>query len=284
MPARLGAIEVLRLLDSHDIVPSKSLGQNFVIDPNTVERIARLARVSEADRVVEIGPGLGSLSRALLQTGADLTLVEIDERLVSILVETLPAVVRIVHADALHCDWDEVLEHDPRDVVLVANLPYNIATPLVLNLLEREPRFSRMIVMVQREVGERLAASPGGRDYGQPSVRVAYFAKARVVGRVSPEVFYPRPRVESVLVELSRHRVPAVEESVSSYADMLLLIKAGFGTRRKMLRKSLSGLVGEAAFEAAGVAPTARAEELSIADWGKLAACRRSIENSHLPN
>ena len=176
-------------------------------DPNTVRRIARLAEVGPGDRVVEIGPGLGSLTLALAETGADVTAVELDRHLLPALREVVePHGVRIVHGDALRLDWDDVLgPPDPaRPWALVANLPYNVATPLVLDLLAGVPAIARMLVMVQREVGERLAAGPGDKAYGIPSVKVAYRADAEVVGRVPPTVFVPPPRVESALVRITR--------------------------------------------------------------------------------
>lgn len=279
---RLGRGEVRRLLDEHGLRPVKSLGQHFVTDPNTVERIARLAAVGPGDRVVEIGPGLGSLTLALAGTGAAVTAVEIDHRLVEVLGEVLPAGVRVVQADTLTCDWDALLGTDPW--VLVANLPYNVATTLVLDLLERVPQVRRMLVMVQREAGERLAAGPGGREYGAVSARVAYFATARLVGQVAPEVFHPRPNVASSLVRLDRRAAPAVDPAEASYEEIGRLLKAGFGGRRKMLRRSLAGLVAEEAFRCAGVAPTERAEQLGVAEWGKLAGCQRSTGSGRTPS
>lgn len=287
---RLGSAEVRRLLDQHGIVASKGLGQNFVTDPNTVDRIARLAKVSARDRVVEIGGGLGSLSLALQSTGAQVTVVEIDARLVRILRDILPASVRVIEADALHGDWRFILADDrsvvgiddPQAVVIVANLPYNIATPLLLELLEHQPMIKRMLIMVQSEVGERMAASPGGREYGQVSVRIDYFAEVKIVGRVSREVFFPRPHVESVLVEIVRRDLPAVDTSIASYEEIVTLVRAGFSVRRKMLRRSLAGLVDPRAFEHAGIASSARAEELDVQSWGKLVRCQRSIASSPL--
>ena len=168
--------------------------------------------------------------------------------------------------------------------MLVANLPYNVATPLVLDLLREVPCIVRMLVMVQREAGERLVAVPGAKSFGAVSVRVGYFATAALVGRVPPGVFLPRPNVESVLVELQRRESPAVDPAVASYAEIDLLVRAGFGGRAKMLRRSLEGLVDEAIFAAAGVDGRARAEELGIEEWGKLVACRRSITFGHPPS
>ncbi len=272
-PSRLGARDVRALLESHGLHAAKALGQHFVVDPNTVERIARLAGVKPGDRVVEIGPGLGSLTLALVASGAAVTAVEVDRRLVALLGEVLPPSVRLVAADARTCDWQSLLAGD--NWVLVANLPYNVATPLVLDLLVGVPQITRMLVMVQREVGERLAADPGDEAYGAVSARRAYFATARVVGHVPATVFHPRPRVESVLVAIERRDQPAVDPGDASYAEVDTLLRAGFATRRKMLRRALAGLVEMEDFAAAGVAPSARAEELTLAEWGKLAACRR---------
>jgi 16S rRNA (adenine1518-N6/adenine1519-N6)-dimethyltransferase len=192
-----------------------------------------------------------------------------DRYLVPVLREIVgPAGVRVVAADAMTMAWDDLLrEH--ATWVLVANLPYNIATPLVLDVLDTVPAITRMLVMVQREVGERLAAVPGSGAYGIPSVKVAYWSTARVVGRVSPEVFLPRPRVESVLVDIRRLNEPATSAEPER---LFTLVRAGFGQRRKMLRRSLAGLVSADAFAVAGVPPEARAEELSVLDWGRLSA------------
>jgi 16S rRNA (adenine1518-N6/adenine1519-N6)-dimethyltransferase len=221
--------EATALLDAHGITPSRALGQNFVVDPNTVRRIARMAGVGPDDHVVEVGAGLGSLTRALVETGAMVTAVEVDRRLVGALHDALASAdVRIVEADALHLDWAELLA-GAASWALVANLPYNVATPLVLDLLDHVPAIRRMLVMVQREVGERLAAPPGGPAYGIPSVKVAYWATAAVVGRVPPQVFLPRPRVESVLVRVERRSAPAV---TADFERLFALVRAGFGQRR----------------------------------------------------
>ncbi len=250
-----------------------------------MRRIARLAEVGPGDRVVEIGPGLGSLTLALAETGAAVTAIELDRHLLPALRQVVePAGVRIVHGDAMRLDWDEVLgtsdddidgdddSHGGDDVggpwALVANLPYNVATPLVLDLLAGVPAVDRMLVMVQREVGERLAATPGNKSYGIPSVKLAYRAVAEVVGRVPPTVFIPPPRVESALVRVRRLPAPAVDAD----ADRLFrLVEAGFGQRRKMVRRSLAGLVDADGFVRADVRPDARAEQLDLAAWGRLA-------------
>jgi 16S rRNA (adenine1518-N6/adenine1519-N6)-dimethyltransferase len=266
-----GPAAIRALLDEHGLAPSRALGQNFVADANTVRRIARLAGVGSGDRVVEVGAGLGSLTLALIETGAEVVAVEIDRRLTPVLrAEVEPAGARVVEGDAMTLDWSEVLAPlDPaRPWVLVANLPYNVATPLVLELLAGVPEITRMLVMVQLEVGERLVAAPRTSAYGIPSVKVAYHAAARIVGRVPPTVFVPQPRVESALVDIRRHAEPSVS---TPPGRLFALVERGFNQRRKMLRRSLSGLVSPEAFSAAGVRPEARAEELSLADWARLA-------------
>lgn len=271
----LSGADVRRLLDRHGLTPSRARGQNFVVDPNTVRRIARLAGVGPGDRVVEIGAGLGSLTLALAETGASVTAIEVDARLVAVLRTVVPtAGVTVVEGDALRLDWDALLS-GAGPWVLVANLPYNVATPLVADLLDAVPDIRRMLVMVQREVGERLAAGPGDEAYGAVSVKVAYWATATLAGRVPPTVFHPVPNVESVLVRIERRAEPAVGPDVDP--DWLFrLVRAGFGQRRKMLRRSLAALVPPEAFPAAGIRPEARAEELSVTDWGRLAACTSS--------
>ncbi|HET9075448.1 MAG TPA: 16S rRNA (adenine(1518)-N(6)/adenine(1519)-N(6))-dimethyltransferase RsmA [Acidimicrobiales bacterium] len=267
----LTARQVSELLAAHGLSPSRALGQNFVADPNTVRRIARLAGVGPGDRVVEIGPGLGSLTLALVETGASVLAVETDRHLIPVLAEVLAGTdARVVHADAMTVDWHQLLGDRP-GWVLVANLPYNVATPLIADLLDGVDRLARMLVMVQREVGERLCASAGDSAYGAVSVKVAYWATASIVGRVPPSVFHPRPRVESVLVDIRRRPVPAVDPGRVPAGELFDLVRAGFATRRKMLRRSLAGRVEAGSFEAAGVAPESRAEDLDVAAWGRLA-------------
>ena len=240
-------------------------------DANTVRRIARLAQVGPGDHVVEIGAGLGSLTLALLETGASVTALEVDRHLLPVLRSVVePAGASVVEADAMHHDWAGLL--GDRRWSLVANLPYNIATPLVLDRLADAPQIERMLVMVQLEVAERLAAGPGTKAYGIPSVKLGWWATARVVGKVSPSVFVPPPRVESALVEVVR-RAPAGSEAERT--AVFSLLEAGFGQRRKMLRRSLADRVPAEAFEAAGVRPEARAEELVLADWQRLATAVR---------
>lgn len=257
------------LLERHGVRPSRALGQNFVVDPNTVRRIVRLAGVEPGDHVVEVGAGLGSLTLALAEAGARVTAVELDRHLIPVLEEVLagaePAPT-IVSGDALELDWASVLTASD-EWQLVANLPYNVATPLVLDVLDRVPTITRLLVMVQREVAERLAAPPGSKTYGIPSVKVAYWAEAEIVGRVGPSVFLPQPRVESALVRIERRAAPATD---ADFDALFELVRAGFGHRRKMLRGALAGLVDAEAFERAGVSPESRAEQLSVTDWGRL--------------
>jgi 16S rRNA (adenine1518-N6/adenine1519-N6)-dimethyltransferase len=268
--------QVLGLLSEHGLHPSRALGQNFVVDANTVRRIARLAEVGHGDHVLEIGAGLGSLTLALVETGAQVTALEIDRRLVPILrsvVEATDAVV--VEGDALTINWSRLLSERAGDAewVLVANLPYNIAVPVVMRVLEEAPTVRRLLVMVQREVGERLAANPGESAFGSVSVRRDYFARAEVVGRVPASVFVPKPKVESTLVRLIRRPEVAVDPSVVSAERLFALIRAGFAHRRQMLRRSLVGQVPLEVFAESGISPEARPETLGIAEWGRLAGC-----------
>lgn len=273
------------LLAEHGIHPKKSLGQNFLVDANIARRIVGLAGVEEGSRVLEIGPGLGSLTLALCAQGARVVAVELDARLAGVLVSVLDQAgvaeqVQVQVADANRADLEGLLEGlpdgpdpgAPGPVTCVSNLPYNVAVPVVMRLLEDVPSVTRVVVMVQREVGERLAAKVGDEQYGAVSVKVAYFADAALVGKVPPSVFVPRPKVDSALVRLERREAPPVD--VPSEAALFDLVRAGFAHRRKMLRGSLSGLLGDrasAVLDAAGVAPTARAEELDLDAWAAVA-------------
>jgi 16S rRNA (adenine1518-N6/adenine1519-N6)-dimethyltransferase len=274
--------EVRRLLASQGMRPSRALGQNFVVDPNTVRRIARISGVGPGNSVLEIGAGLGSLTLALAETGANVTAVEVDRGLVPLLRSVVePVGARVVHADALSLDWTALLSSPESSQegswVLVANLPYNIATPLIANVLDDVPQVTRLVVMVQREVGERLAAGVGDQAYGAVSVKVAYHAQASLVGRVSSTVFMPRPNVESVIVAMDRRPFPAVDPARVSPDRLFEVVRAGFSQRRKMLRRSLAGVVDAAVFEATGTDPTLRAENLDVVAWGRLAEWRGPI-------
>jgi 16S rRNA (adenine1518-N6/adenine1519-N6)-dimethyltransferase len=272
-----GRAEIHELLAANDLHPSRALGQNFVADGNTVRRIVRLAGVAAGDRVVEIGAGLGSLTLALAEAGAEVTAVEVDRHVLPVLRQVVePLGVRVVEADALEVDFGELLGAGP-EWALVANLPYNVAVPLVVRVLEEAPQVSSLLVMVQREVGERLAARAKDEAYGAVSVKVAYWATAAVVGKVPANVFVPRPRVESVLVRLDRRMDLDDPGGVRpgpgdpDYDRLFAVVRGGFAHRRKMLRRSLEHLVEPAAFAAAGIAPTARAEELDLGEWERLA-------------
>lgn len=269
-----------RLLAEHGLAPAKRLGQNFVIDGNTVRKVVRDAEVGAGDLVVEVGPGLGSLTLALREAGAAVVAVEVDAGLIRALAEVVgddPG-VRIVHADALQLDLATLVEtHGPRAApgsarpVLVANLPYNVATIVVLRALEAEV-FDRLLVMVQREAGERMAARVGSPRYGAVSVKVATLADARVVGPVSRAAFYPVPGVDSVTVALRAR--PWAQPVARS--DVVALVDAGFSQRRKRLRNALAAAGhGPAAVEAAllatGADSGARAEELDLDHWIALA-------------
>jgi len=266
-PVTFGPRELDDLLAAHGLEPSRALGQNFVADANTVRRIARLANIGPGDRVLEIGAGLGSLTLALVETGATVIAVEIDRHLVPVLRSVVePVGATVVEADAMEADWAAILG-DEAPWSLVANLPYNVATPLVLDLLDDVPAITEMLVMVQREVADRLAAGPGSRTWGLPSLKVTYWAHAEVVGKVPASVFIPRPRVESALVRIVRRDEPAVPGDA---APLFALARQAFSQRRKMLRRSLAGRVDDAAFTAAGVRPEARPEELDVDAWARL--------------
>lgn len=271
--------EVVELLERHGLEPSRALGQNFVADPNTIRRIVRLAEVDASTDVVEIGPGVGSLTTELAATGARVVAVELDRHLLPVLAETVePLGVRVVPGDALTIDWADVLSA-ASSWSLVANLPYNVAATIVLHLLDTVPAIDRMLVMVQREVGERLAANAGDAAYGIPSVKLSLWASAEVVARVPATVFIPQPRVESVLVRIVRRTAPVVSVD---HDELMALVRTAFGQRRKMLRRSLNGIVDPDDFHAAGISPTARPEELDVQAWGRLASVVRG-EILHAP-
>lgn len=277
MPVQLlGAGEIRALAAELEVTPTKKLGQNFVVDANTVRKIVQVAGVRAGERVVEVGPGLGSLTLAILETGASVTAVEIDHRLAARLPQTAvahgvaPDALTVVDADALR-----VRELPGEPTVLVANLPYNVSVPVLLHFLESFPHLERGVVMVQAEVGERLAAPPGSKIYGAPSVKAAWYGAWRLAGTVSRQVFWPVPNVDSVLVAFRRDATPRGSEQLRRRT--FALVDAAFQQRRKMLRQALSGVLGGSAaaasaqLEAAGVAATARGEELSVEDFVRIA-------------
>ncbi|MBX3098491.1 MAG: 16S rRNA (adenine(1518)-N(6)/adenine(1519)-N(6))-dimethyltransferase RsmA [Salinibacterium sp.] len=265
----LGPAEIRDLADLLGIQPTKKLGQNFVIDANTVRRIVKSAGVTDGETVVEVGPGLGSLTLGLLETGASVVAVEIDKRLAEQLPITVAqlapdARLTVITQDALRVTS---LPGDP--TVFVANLPYNVSVPVLLHFLEHFPSIDRGLVMVQAEVGERVAAGPGSKVYGSPSVKSAWYGSFSTAGKVSRQVFWPVPNVDSILVRFERHEQPGTEaERLATFA----LVDAAFQQRRKMLRQALAPVLGDSAaasarLEAAGIAPTARGEELTVADF-----------------
>ena len=246
----LGAADIRRIAADAGISPTKKFGQNFVIDPGTVRRIVREAGVTAADHVMEVGPGLGSLTLAILETGATMTAVEIDPPLA----ERLPGTV-------------------------VANLPYNVATPILLTLLERFDNLGSFLVMVQKEVADRLADKPGSKIYGTPSVKLAWYGTAERVGTIGRNVFWPAPNVDSALVKFTRYQAddPAAPGTANSTDDgtqrelVFRLIDAAFGQRRKTLHAALKTIAPSEAFSIAGIDPTRRGETLTIAEFTALA-------------
>ncbi len=262
--------QVKSLLDRHGLAPSKAMGQNFVVDPNTIAAAVRAAELTPESCVVEIGPGLGSLTRALSDVAERVLAVEADRRLLAPLAETVDVPnVEIVHTDATTAQWRHRLRSDNRQWDLVANLPYNISVPLLIDLLDTEPAIATFTVMVQREVAERLVAPVGTKAYGIPTLKVAYWSQARIVRPVPASVFHPRPRVSSSVVRLVRRPAPAVAADPHRLFE---LIRIGFGQRRKMLRRSLAAHLTPDRFALAGIDPTLRPEQLTLSEWADLAA------------
>jgi 16S rRNA (adenine1518-N6/adenine1519-N6)-dimethyltransferase len=277
----LGPAEVRALAAELGIRPAKALGQNFVHDPNTIRRIVRTAALDPDDVALEVGPGLGSLTLGLLDAAGHVTAVEIDPVLAGALPRTVAARnpdrsddLTVLAADALTIEQVP----DPQPTALVANLPYNVAVPVLLHLLELLPTLRHGLVMVQAEVAERLAARPGSRTYGVPSVKAAWYAAVRRAGAVPRAVFWPAPNVDSGLVELTRRAPPAVPGTVTR-RDVFALVDAAFAQRRKTLRAALAGWAGsparaEAVLRAAGVDPGLRGEALDVGAFARVAAAR----------
>ncbi|MXG91570.1 16S rRNA (adenine(1518)-N(6)/adenine(1519)-N(6))-dimethyltransferase RsmA [Nocardioides flavescens] len=272
----LGATDVRRLAAELDLRPTKQRGQNFVIDANTVRRIVRESGVGPDDVVVEVGPGLGSLTLALLEVARRVVAIEVDDVLSARLAETVAefapeaaAALEVVAADALRVDGVP----GPAPTALVANLPYNVSVPVLLHLLQVLPSLERGLVMVQAEVADRLAAGPGSRTYGVPSVKAAWYADVRRAGAVGRNVFWPAPNVDSGLVAWTRREPPA---TTAAREQVFAVVDAAFAQRRKQLRAALRPLAGSgeaagAALEAAGVDPTARGEVLDVAAFARIA-------------
>ena len=276
----LGAAQIRELAAQLDLKPSKSLGQNFVIDSNVCTKIVRTAGVTSDDIALEIGPGLGSLTLAMLEVAQSVIAVEIDSRLAQQLPITVmqhfehPENLTVINMDAL-----AVNELPVAPTVLVANLPYNVSVPVLLHLLEKFPTLRTGVVMVQAEVADRLAAKPGGKEYGIPSVKAAWWADVKNVGTVSRSIFWPAPNVDSKLVGFTRRETAGSEES---RAKVFTIIDTAFAQRRKMLRSALSSLYGsssaaEAILIKAGIDPTLRGEALQIESFCKIAAVAPDI-------
>ncbi len=270
----LGAAEIRELAEELKIKPAKSLGQNFVIDANVCRKIVRTAGVTSSDVALEIGPGLGSLTLALLEEAKSVIAVEIDERLATRLPQTVAAhnesaaTFSVIHQDALHL---KSLPEAP--TVLVANLPYNVSVPVLLHLLGIFPTLKSGVVMVQAEVADRLAAKPGTKEYGIPSVKAAWWADLHGAGSISRSIFWPVPGVDSKLVSFTRHQ-PLGEEALR--LKTFTLIDAAFAQRRKMLRSALSSIYGssgaaEKVLIQAGIDPTLRGESLLVNDFYTIA-------------
>jgi 16S rRNA (adenine1518-N6/adenine1519-N6)-dimethyltransferase len=263
-----------------DLRPTKQRGQNFVIDANTVRRIVRASGVGDDDCVLEVGPGLGSLTLGLLEQGSAVVAVELDERLADALPGTLRSFgggragsASVVQADALTIGPDEVSSWPVLPTAMVANLPYNVSVPVLLHLLQLLPSIRRGLVMVQAEVADRLAAAPGSRTYGIPSVKAAWYADVRPAGRVGRTVFWPAPNVDSGLVSWVRRDPPA---TTATREQVFEVVDAAFAQRRKMLRSALAGLVGSASAAAAvlrsaGVPDDARGEQLDVGAFAAVA-------------
>ena len=276
----LGAAQIRELAAKLDLKPSKSLGQNFVIDSNVCTKIVRTAGVTSDDIALEIGPGLGSLTLAMLEVAKSVIAVEIDSRLAQQLPITVaqhfehPENLTVINMDAL-----AVNDLPVAPTVLVANLPYNVSVPVLLHLLEKFPTLRTGVVMVQAEVADRLAAKPGGKEYGIPSVKAAWWADVKNVGTVSRSIFWPAPNVDSKLVGFTRRETAGSEES---RAKVFTIIDAAFAQRRKMLRSALSSLYGsssaaEAILIKAGIDPTLRGEALQVESFCKIAAVAPDI-------
>lgn len=276
----LGAAQIRELAAALDLKPSKSLGQNFVIDSNICTKIVRTAGVTSSDIALEIGPGLGSLTLALLQTAASVVAVEIDQRLATQLPITVashfehPENLTVINQDAL-----TLKELPVQPTVLVANLPYNVSVPVLLHLLEKFPSLRTGVVMVQAEVADRLAGRPGTKEYGIPSVKAAWWAEVKGAGSVSRSVFWPAPNVDSKLVSFTRRQTPGDEVLRKK---VFTIIDGAFAQRRKMLRSALSSLYGsssaaEAILLSAGVDPTLRGEALEISSFCAIAAVAPDI-------
>lgn len=277
----LGAADIRRIAAEEGITPTKKFGQNFVIDPGTVRKIVAAAGVQAGDTVMEVGPGLGSLTLAILQTGAHLTAVEIDPQLANRLPRTVEEFMpdaahrfNVILKDALTINADDVPQlATAQKFTLVANLPYNVATPILLTLLEKFSNLQHFLVMVQKEVADRLCAQPGNKVYGTPSVKLAWYGKSQRAGLIGRNVFWPAPNVDSALVSFTRDSVSKGDSSERE--GVFSLIDAAFQQRRKTLHAALKHQVPEEAYKKAGIDPTRRGETLTCEEFIALyAACK----------
>ncbi len=296
----LGASDIRAIAAAAGISPTKKFGQNFVIDPGTVRKIVRTAGVSSDSTVVEVGPGLGSLTLGLLETGAQVTAIEIDtpvaERLPHTIAEYMPDAsqrLRVVEMDALKATPDNTGLNSDTALTLVANLPYNVATPIILTMLERFSQIESFVVMIQKEVADRLSAQPGSKVYGVPSVKLAWYGTATPAGVIGRNVFWPAPHVDSALVEFHRYDAShplyeLVHNDAATNANtnetlrerVFALIDAAFSQRRKTLRAVLKKTVSDTAFEAAGIDSSRRGETLTIDEFIALAQAQEAEETS----
>jgi len=267
----LGKKDLIELMDRYQIKPSKSLGQNFVIDPNTIHKIIREARIQLGDQILEIGPGFGSLTSELAKFGK-VVAIEFDRFLLPGLTEVITShgveeKVEIIHADAMKIPWTQFLSEREGTWKMISNLPYNIASPLLITMLEEAPQIEEIFVMVQKEVAERFAATPGTNAYGIPSVKSQYWSEVSLISKVSPAVFYPAPRVDSALLQFKRRTMP-MPVNLSTFNG---IVRNAFTHRRKMLRKSIGRGIAQSTFADANVDPRSRPEELSVKNWVDLA-------------
>lgn len=269
----LGAAEIRSLASELELRPTKKLGQNFVIDPNTIRKIVAAANLDPSDKVVEIGPGLGSLTLGLLEKVDELIAIEFDSKLATRLEETLRQKAPSKSCRILHADAMAVTSLDFEPDALVANLPYNISVPVILHFLEHFPSISKILVLVQAEVAARLVAGPGSKTYGSPSVKLAWYGKASAAGVVSRSIFWPVPNVDSALVYFEKRQFPL---PVQSRLEVFRVIDGAFAQRRKTLRQALSSWAGspdqaEQFLVKAGVSPQARGEDLSVDEFIEVA-------------
>lgn len=269
----LGAADIRRIAAEEGITPTKKFGQNFVIDPGTVKKIVTASKINSNDFVMEVGPGLGSLTLAILQAGANLTAVEIDpplaKRLPSTVKEFMPNALErfnVILKDALELNAQDVPNlANAQHFTLVANLPYNVATPIILTLLEKFNNLTSFLVMVQKEVADRLCAQPGTKTYGTPSVKLAWYGESQKAGLIGRNVFWPAPNVDSALVYFERNN--AIREDEQEREKVFKIIDAAFQQRRKTLHSALKGIISNESYDIAGIDPTRRGETLTCAEF-----------------